>query len=76
VPRSRCRTVSSKASAGPPYVTDDPEPVEYLHWEMYLASQAFHDIDGWIGTTLHVDWNDGALQTRVTQVIEDAGSSE
>ena len=26
------------ALAGPPYVTDDPEPVEYRHWEVYFAS--------------------------------------
>ncbi|HEV3191748.1 MAG TPA: hypothetical protein VGY54_14660 [Polyangiaceae bacterium] len=38
-------TVSSKTSAGPPYVTDDPELVEYRHWEMYLASQSFDDTD-------------------------------
>jgi hypothetical protein len=25
--------------AGPPFRTDDPEPVEYMHWEVYLASQ-------------------------------------
>ena len=27
------------AWAGPPFVTDDPEPVELHHWEVYLASQ-------------------------------------
>jgi hypothetical protein len=25
--------------AGPPYLTDDPEPVAYGHWEVYLATQ-------------------------------------
>jgi len=25
--------VSDVARAGPPYSTDDPEPVAYLHWE-------------------------------------------
>ena len=25
------------AWAGPPFVTDDPEPVEYRHWEIYLV---------------------------------------
>ena len=29
---------SPKAFAGPPYITDDPEPVEYQHWEVYFAS--------------------------------------
>jgi hypothetical protein len=24
--------------AGPPFVTDDPVPVDYQHWEVYLAS--------------------------------------
>jgi hypothetical protein len=24
--------------AGPPFITDDPEPVEYRHWEVYLAA--------------------------------------
>ena len=27
--------LSPKAFAGPPYITDDPEPVEYQHWEVY-----------------------------------------
>lgn len=26
-----------RAWAGPPFFTDDPEPVEYMHWEVYLA---------------------------------------
>ena len=25
---------SQKSFAGPPFVTDDPEPVEYKHWEV------------------------------------------
>ena len=28
------------AHAGPPFVTDDPETVEYQHWEFYLSSIA------------------------------------
>jgi hypothetical protein len=27
---------------GPPFVIDDPEPVEFRHWEVYLASQDAH----------------------------------
>ena len=26
------------AWGGPPFVTDDPDPVEYQHWEVYLFS--------------------------------------
>ena len=34
------------AWAGPPFVTDDPEPVGMHHWEVYLASQYVHDDAG------------------------------
>jgi hypothetical protein len=27
---------ATRAPAGPPFLTDDPEPVEYQHWEAYL----------------------------------------
>jgi hypothetical protein len=47
--------------AGPPFVTDDPEPVEYRHWEIYLASQHAKDKDGWSGTAPHFEVNYGAL---------------
>jgi hypothetical protein len=32
--------LASPASAGPPFITDDPEPPEYLHWEAIIFSQA------------------------------------
>ncbi len=46
--------------AGPPYVTDDPEPVEFRHWEFYLASQHFIARDFATGTAPHVEVNYGA----------------
>ena len=53
--------LSAPVLAGPPYVTDDPEPVEYQHWELYLATQ--HEItrDGASGTLPHIEINYGAL---------------
>jgi len=51
--------VPDRSFAGPPYVTDDPETVDYRHWELYLASQAAHDKDGWAGTGPHVEVNYG-----------------
>jgi hypothetical protein len=27
--------LSAPADAGPPFLTDDPEPVEFQHWEIY-----------------------------------------
>ncbi len=35
-----------RALAGPPFVTDDPEPVEYKHWEAYLFSIYNHPAGG------------------------------
>jgi hypothetical protein len=50
---------STPVCAGPPYDTDDPEPVAYRHWEFYLASQSFNDRDGWNGTAPHFEVNYG-----------------
>jgi hypothetical protein len=55
--------------AGPPYVTDDPEPVEYRHWEVYLASQLSHDVDSWSGTAPHIEANYGAFPNFQLHVI-------
>lgn len=60
---------SPRAWAGPPYVTDDPEPVEYRHWEIYLASQSFRDGAGWSGTAPHVEVNFGAIPDVQLHVI-------
>lgn len=32
-------TASGLALAGPPFLTDDPEPVEYQHHELYIGTQ-------------------------------------
>jgi subtilisin family serine protease len=32
----------SSANAGPPFRTDDPEPVEYQHYEFYTFSSGTH----------------------------------
>ncbi len=56
-----CLALPAAAPAGPPYVTDDPEPVDYQHWEVYLASQVAHDKDGWAGTGPHLEVNYGVL---------------
>jgi hypothetical protein len=49
------------ALAGPPFVTDDPEPVEYKHAEAYLAVQYRHDRDGDSSTLPHVEINYGLI---------------
>jgi hypothetical protein len=67
------------AAAGPPYVTDDPEPVEYQHWELYLASMASHDDGVWSGTAPHLEVNYGVapnLQLHTILPIAFVRSSE
>jgi len=57
-----CLLFSHRALAGPPFTTDDPEPVEYRHWELYLASEAFGTGGvGSDGTLPHVEVNYGAV---------------
>lgn len=48
------------ALAGPPFMTDDPEPVEYQHSEFYIASQQTKTTDGRSCTLPHLEYNYGA----------------
>jgi hypothetical protein len=49
------------ACGGPPFVTDDPEPVDYQHWEFYIASQDSDTYGDWSGTGPHVELNYGVV---------------
>ena len=57
------------ALAGPPFVTDDPEPVKYRHWEVYIASQNTKTADGWSGTAPHFEVNYGAFTNTQLHLI-------
>lgn len=70
------------AWAGPPFITDDPEPVELHHWEVYIASLGTTDkAEGRRETSVtlpHVEVNYGALPDLQLHVIaplalDDAG---
>ena len=50
-----------KTYGGPPFLTDDPEPVDYQHWEFYVASIDSKTADGWSGTAPHVELNYGVV---------------
>ena len=45
--------------AGPPFFTDDPEPVDYKHTEFYTASTLISDKSGKSGTLPHFEFNYG-----------------
>ncbi|HEY3919572.1 MAG TPA: hypothetical protein VGL83_17420 [Stellaceae bacterium] len=49
------------ALAGPPFRTDDPEPVDYQHWEVYAFSAGTHVDGDTSGTLPGVEINYGAL---------------
>jgi hypothetical protein len=58
-----------RAWAGPPFLTDDPEPVETRHWEFYAATQWERSHDAAAGTSPHVEVNYGALPSLQLHVI-------
>ena len=51
----------SAVIAGPPFLTDDPEPVDVGHWEAYLASQFAFVRDETSGTAPHLEINYGPI---------------
>jgi len=55
--------------AEPPYITDDPEPVEYQHWAIYFASLFFKQPEAWTGTGPHLEVNYGPLPNVQLHVI-------
>ena len=61
--------ISQFAAAGPPFLTDDPEPVEYQHHEFYIASQRTKTADGAAGTLPHLEYNYGAAPDVQLHVI-------
>jgi hypothetical protein len=58
--------------AGPPFETDDPEPVEYHHWEIYLGSTGERMADGYFGTGPFLELNFGPLPDVQLSLTEQA----
>ncbi len=63
--------------AGPPYLTDDPDPVPLHHWEVYAFAtrDRTHSADSVIGPALEVN-NGVAPNTQIHFVIPQAYASE
>jgi len=51
----------SHALAGPPFVTDDPEPADYQHFEINTAMQGTYTKDGRAGAWPNLDINYGLI---------------
>jgi hypothetical protein len=57
------------ALAGPPYVSDDPQPTDYKHYEIYLFTAATNTRQG-INAAAGLDFNYGALpDLQLTAVV-------
>ena len=52
---------ATRTFAGPPFLTDDPEPVEYQHWETYLFANGDHTSGGYTLNGPAVEVNYGVL---------------
>ena len=53
--------IVATAFGDPPFVTDDPQPVDYQNWEFYIASM-HSDLGGdWSGTAPQFEVNYGAV---------------
>jgi hypothetical protein len=60
---------ASPVCAGPPFRTDDPEPVDYRHWEFYAAAQYQNDKGSLSGTAPHFELNYGAAPNMQLHLI-------
>ena len=65
--------VATPAFAGPPFDTDDPEPVDFLHWEFYLSSIQHFQRSGNNATLPHVEINYGAFPNVQLHVLAPMG---
>src|ERR1700677_5173305 len=64
--------IQQSALAGPPFLTDDPEPVDYQHWEINAFSAGGHVHGETSGDGAAVELNYGLLpnvQVHVTPAI-------
>jgi hypothetical protein len=60
---------ATSAFAGPPFRTDDPEPVDYRHWEVYGFSQSTRISGDLSGTLFGVEVNYGAAPDLQLHVV-------
>jgi hypothetical protein len=60
---------SSNLLAGPPFLTDDPQPVDFKHWEFYVASAMQFDKLQSDATLPHFEVNYGAVPNVQLHII-------
>ena len=60
---------SNTIFAGPPFATDDPEPVDFKHWEFYIASLHLIQAKNFSGTLPHFEVNYGVAKNLQIHLI-------
>lgn len=61
--------ISGTATAGPPFRTDDPEPVDYKHWEFYTFSTGTHVSGNTSGVLPGVEFNYGLIENGMVHIV-------
>jgi hypothetical protein len=68
------------AVGGPPYVTDDPEPTAYRHWEIYTGFQYENDLGAEAAASLpFAEFNYGAMpnvQVSISTELDERDTSQ
>jgi hypothetical protein len=62
-----------RATAGPPFFTDDPQPVDFRHWEFYIASQMNFIKKEADMTAPHVEINYGVIPEVQLHIVAPLG---
>jgi hypothetical protein len=57
------------AVLGPPFLTDDPDPVDFQHYEVYIASISYRQFGYSTGTLPHLEVNYGAAPNLQLHII-------
>jgi hypothetical protein len=55
--------------AGPPFNTDDPQPVPFKHWEYYISSINTFQPEVWSGTLPHFEVNYGLFHNMQVHLL-------
>lgn len=60
-------------TAGPPFDTDDPQPVDLFHWEFYIASVYEFSGNNENATLPHIEVNYGAVRNMQIHILTGMG---
>ncbi len=60
------------AMAGPPFRTDDPEPVDFQHWEFYTFTTGTHVKDDTAGIGPTIEFNYGIVPNGMVHLVTGA----